>query len=284
LFLIVGDLGYSVVEPFRSEFPDRFLNAGVAEQNMTGMAAGLASEGYRVFTYSIANFPTLRCLEQIRNDICYHRLPVTVVSVGAGVAYGNLGYSHHAVQDIGIMSSLPELTVLSPADPGEAQACVSWLCQHPRPSYLRIGKAGEPKIHTIPWQACKPIRVSGDSSARLAIVCTGSILSLALDAAAQLCVSGMNVAVYSFSWLHPLQAQDLDELAKHEKILSVEEHIPDLGLGALVRARLNAPSQIKSIGLHPPALSDVGSQSFLRERSGLTVDGIIRTSRDLYWA
>src|SRR5947208_16901085 len=98
IFLIVGDLGFSVVEPFAKEFPDRFLNAGVAEQNMTGVAAGLASEGYHVFTYSIANFPTFRCLEQIRNDICYHRLPVTVVSVGAGMAYGNLGYSHHAVQ------------------------------------------------------------------------------------------------------------------------------------------------------------------------------------------
>src|SRR6187431_2921481 len=100
IVLVVGDLGYSVVEPFAQRFPDRFLNAGVAEQNMTGLAAGLASEGYHVFTYSIANFPTLRCLEQIRNDVCYHVLPVTVVAVGAGLAYGNLGYSHHAVQDI----------------------------------------------------------------------------------------------------------------------------------------------------------------------------------------
>ena len=127
IFLVVGDLGYSVVEPFMEEFPGRFLNAGVAEQNMTGVAAGLASEGYHVFTYSIANFPTIRCLEQIRNDVAYHRLPVTVVSVGAGLAYGNLGYSHHAVQDIAIMRTLPELTILSPADPGEAQESVQWL-------------------------------------------------------------------------------------------------------------------------------------------------------------
>src|SRR5690242_12509930 len=109
LFLLVADLGFSVVESFASEFPDRFMNVGVAEQNMTGIAAGLASEGFHVFTYSIANFPTLRCLEQIRNDVCYHRFPVTIVAVGAGLAYGNLGYSHHAVQDIGIMRSLPEL-------------------------------------------------------------------------------------------------------------------------------------------------------------------------------
>src|SRR6478672_12080084 len=94
IFLIVGDLGYSVVEPFAAEFPDRFLNAGVAEQNMTGMAAGMASEGYHVFTYSIANFPTFRCAEQIRNDVDHHRFAVTVVAVGGGVSYGALGYSH----------------------------------------------------------------------------------------------------------------------------------------------------------------------------------------------
>src|ERR1043165_2424780 len=116
IFLVVGDLGFSVVEPFAKEFPDRFLNAGVAEQNMTGVAAGLASEGYHVFTYSIGNFPTLRCLEQIRNDVCYHELPVTVVAVGGGLAYGNLGYSHHAVQDLAVMRSLPRLTILAPAD------------------------------------------------------------------------------------------------------------------------------------------------------------------------
>ena len=123
IFLVVGDLGYSVIEPFAAEFPDRYLNAGVAEQNMTGVAAGLASEGWHVFTYSIANFPTLRCFEQIRNDIAYHKLPVTVVAVGAGLAYGSLGYSHHAVQDIAVMRTLPELTLLSPADPGETREC-----------------------------------------------------------------------------------------------------------------------------------------------------------------
>src|SRR5476651_2646056 len=118
VFLVVGDLGFSVVEPFATEFPDRYLNAGVAEQNMTAVAAGLAAEGYHVFTYSIANFPTLRCLEQIRNDVCYHNLPVTVVAVGGGLAYGNLGYSHHGVQDIAVMRSLPNITVLAPGDPG----------------------------------------------------------------------------------------------------------------------------------------------------------------------
>lgn len=107
--LIVGDLGYSVVEPFADRFPDRFINAGVAEQNMMGLAAGMASEGYHFFVYSIANFPTFRCAEQIRNDVDYHKLPVTVVSVGGGLAYGNMGYSHHAVQDYGLMRLMPKI-------------------------------------------------------------------------------------------------------------------------------------------------------------------------------
>ena len=132
--LIVGDLGYSVVEPFADEFPDRFINAGVAEQNMTGLAAGMASEGYHVFTYSIANFPTFRCAEQIRNDVAYHKLPVTVVSVGGGLAYGALGYSHHAVQDYALMRTLPNMLIAAPGDPMEVRSCMRYLAEHPGPS------------------------------------------------------------------------------------------------------------------------------------------------------
>ena len=122
--LVVGDLGYSVIEPFAKEFPDRFINAGVSEQNMTGLAAGMASEGYHVFTYSIANFPTFRCAEQIRNDVAYHNLPVTVVAVGGGLAYGALGYSHHAVQDFALIRSMPNMLIAAPGDPHEVRACM----------------------------------------------------------------------------------------------------------------------------------------------------------------
>src|SRR3954471_12801630 len=132
--LVVGDLGYSVVEPFADRFPERFINAGVAEQNMTGLAAGMASEGYHVFTYSIANFPTFRCAEQIRNDVDYHQLPVTVVSVGGGLAYGALGYSHHAVQDYALMRSFPNMLIAAPGDPLETRACLRYLVANPQPS------------------------------------------------------------------------------------------------------------------------------------------------------
>ena len=147
--LVVGDLGYSVIEPFVDTFPDRFVNAGVAEQNMAGLAAGMASEGYHVFTYSIANFPTFRCAEQIRNDIDHHRLAVTTVAVGGGLAYGNLGYSHHAIQDYALMRTMPNMLLAAPGDPLETRACLRYLVDNPGPSYLRLGKAGEPVFHEV---------------------------------------------------------------------------------------------------------------------------------------
>ena len=145
--LIVGDLGFSVVEPFAEEFPDRFINAGVAEQNMTTIAAGMASEGYHVFTYSIANFPTFRSAEQIRNDVDYHNFSVTIVAVGGGLAYGNLGYSHHAVQDLALMRTMHNILISAPGDPLEMKKSVEYLINNPQPSYLRINKNGEPIVH-----------------------------------------------------------------------------------------------------------------------------------------
>ena len=145
--LIVGDLGYSVVEQFAERFPERYLNVGVAEQNMTGVAAGMALCGKVVFTYSIANFPTLRCLEQIRNDVCYHNVSVKIVSVGGGLAYGSLGMSHHGSEDIAILRSLPNMVVVAPGDPIEARLATEAIASHSGPCYLRLGKAGELSVH-----------------------------------------------------------------------------------------------------------------------------------------
>ncbi len=148
IFLIVGDLGFSVVEKFKELFPKRFLNVGVAEQNMMGVASGIAAEGYHVFAYSIANFSTFRCAEQIRNDIDYHNLPVTIVSVGAGVSYGNLGYTHHALQDYSLMRSLPNTLILSPGEKNELEYCLKYICNKPQPSYLRIDNSNDIEIKT----------------------------------------------------------------------------------------------------------------------------------------
>ena len=130
VWLITGDLGYSVLEKFSDKFPNRNLNAGVAEQNMVGVAAGLAKAGKIVFVYSIANFPTLRCLEQVRNDVCYHQLSVKIVAVGCGLAYGGHGYTHHGVEDLGVMSLLPHMTVIAPGDPVETRWATRTLVEH----------------------------------------------------------------------------------------------------------------------------------------------------------
>ena len=127
VMLITGDLGFGVMDNFRQRFPTQFLNVGVAEQNMIGVATGLALEGYTVFTYSIANFAFMRCLEQIRNDAAYHECNVNVVSIGGGFSYGALGVSHHATEDLAIMRSLPQVTVVAPADCWEAAEATAAL-------------------------------------------------------------------------------------------------------------------------------------------------------------
>src|SRR6266403_2240554 len=176
IHLVVGDLGFGAVEPFASRFPDRFLNAGVAEQNMTGVAAGLALCGKVVFTYSIGNFPTLRCLEQIRNDVCYHQANVKIVAVGGGLAYGSLGMTHHATEDLAILRSLPGLKVVAPGDPVETRLAVRALVADPSPCYLRLGRAGEPALHAgdIDFAIGRAITVREGSDATL--ISTGGML------------------------------------------------------------------------------------------------------------
>ena len=274
LFLVVGDLGYSVVEPFAKEFPDRFLNAGVAEQNMTSLAAGLASEGWHVFTYSIANFPTLRCLEQIRNDVCYPKLPVTVVAVGAGLAYGNLGFSHHGIHDLAALRPLPHLAMLSPADPGETAESVRWLAENPGPSYLRLGKAGEKQLHTLSGVDAGPILVRrGSPNAKTALAATGSVLAVALTAAERLSQKGLNLPVFSCPRLKPTT---FDALWQFPRVITLEEHVLAGGFGSLLRELAPDGVTFRSLAVPESLTSVVGSQEYLRQHAGLTADEVIR--------
>ena len=265
--LVVGDLGFNVVERFADRFPDRFINAGVAEQNMTGLAAGMASEGYHVFTYSIANFPTFRCAEQIRNDVDHHRLPVTVVAVGGGVAYGALGYSHHAVQDYALMRAMPNMTIAAPGDPMETRACLRWLVANPGPSYLRLGKAGEPRFHDqIP--AVTPgewLRVrAGDENAIM--LSTGAALGAAIGRAE-------DRAVYSLPlWSMAAKPQQPAQVARHEQVTTFEDHLPDGGFGSWLAesvAGTEAAARIRPIALSPEICDQVASQATLNRIGGL---------------
>jgi transketolase len=270
IFLVVGDLGFSVVEPFAREFPDRFLNAGIAEQNMMGLAAGLASEGYHVFTYSIANFPTLRCIEQFRNDVCYHNFSVTIVAVGAGLAYGNLGYSHHAVQDIACLRGMPNIQLMSPCDPGETKAALRHLVTNPGPSYLRLGKAGEPELRVSGSFGRGPILVAGSSQSRQAVVATGSILSEALRAASSL----EDVAVYSMPVLAPVIGSDLEALWQHGRIITVEEHVRQGGLGELISGFRPVGVRQSILSINSDLSGIVGSQQFLRQAHNIDHEAI----------
>lgn len=267
IFLIVGDLGYSVVEPFATEFPDRFLNAGVAEQNMTGVAAGLASEGYHVFTYSIANFPTLRCLEQIRNDICYHGYHVTITAVGSGLAYGSLGFSHHGIQDLAILRTLPNIKILSPCDPGEVRACVRYITENPAPSYLRIGKAGEPELHAYSGQIEAPIVVQAGNE-RVALVATGPIVKLAMEVASSLEPSTCPT-VFSLPLIKPFSVRSIKQLSRFEHVIVLEEHVMEGGLFAALAENLHHGCQLYQCALLNECASVSGSQDWLREKSGI---------------
>ena len=184
--LIVGDLGFGVVETFAQRFPTRFFNAGVAEQNMTGIATGLALSGKVVFTYSIANFPTLRCLEQVRNDVCYHNANVKIVAVGGGFAYGSLGMSHHATEDLAIMRVLPGMVVVAPGDPVEAELATRAIVEAQGPCYLRLGRAGERSVHhpEVAFRLGKAITVRDGRD--LTLITTGGLLSTTVRVATRL--------------------------------------------------------------------------------------------------
>lgn len=280
--LVVGDLGFGVVEPFAKRFPNRFFNAGVAEQNMMGLAAGLASEGLHVFVYSIANFPTFRCAEQIRNDVDYHGLPVTVVTVGGGLAYGNLGYSHHAVQDYALMRVMPNMLIAAPGDPLEVRACMRYLLAHPQPSYLRLGKAGEPTIHaSIPevspgqW-----LQVHRGQDTRRACLTTGAALELAYRAMGRH-PEATTASLYSMPlWsMNSKQAQP-GQVALFDHVLTVEDHLKDGGFGSwMLEAnsdRANPASRISVMALDAIICGMVGKQGTLNGIGGLSEDKLIQ--------
>ncbi len=274
--LVVGDLGYSVVEPFAEKFPDRFINAGVAEQNMMGIASGMASEGYHVFVYSIANFPTFRCAEQIRNDVAYHNLPVTIVAVGGGLGYGSLGYSHHAIQDYALMRIMPGMLIAAPGDLMETKALVRYLTNNPQPSYLRLGKSGEVNVHNnIPdinpgdW-----LQVSSAKKGlgrKNAILTTGATLTMGSRMA-----KNQNFQDYDlFSlplWGMDYKKNQLKQLSGWDEVITIEDHLLDGGFSSwLLESMLTLDKKPKII---PKALDSVvcgmvGTQDDLNKIGGL---------------
>lgn len=271
VILISGDLGFGVLDRFRNEMPEQYFNAGICEQNMSSMAAGMALEGKRVYTYSIGNFPTLRCIEQIRNDICYHNANVTIMAVGGGFAYGSLGMSHHATEDIAIMRSLPNMKVFVPADAREAKMIVHKAAELESPCYIRLNKGGEPDIHKSDaeledYKIGQAIQLRKGND--ICLMSVGAITIEAIKAAQVLEHQGVGVSVYSFPSVKPIDAEVIkDSMEKHKYIFAIEEHNVIGGFGsaiAEIMAESGGRSKLVRIGLPDVYSSMVGSQAYLR--------------------
>jgi transketolase len=285
VFLITGDLGFGVLDEFSKTRPHQFLNAGVAEQNMTGLATGLALDGRIVFTYSIANFPTLRPLEQIRNDAAYHGANVNVVAIGGGFSYGALGISHHATEDLAILRALPGVTVVSPGDDWETECAVAELAALPGTTYLRLDKSSAGRTQRpgerFELGKARTLREGTD----VTLVATGGILGVALAAADELRDSqGIQCRVLSMHTINPLDTVALVSAA-HETggIITVEEHTVAGGLGGAVAETLlesgDVPRAFHRIGLRAGFSSIVGTQDYLRAAYELDAPAIIAAVR-----
>lgn len=284
--LLVGDLGFSVVERFSKAIPGQFLNAGIAEQNMTGIAAGMALSGKKVFTYSIGNFPTLRCLEQVRNDLCYHKADVKIVSVGAGFSYGTLGMSHHATEDIAIMRSLPGMRVIVPADPVETAAATRELVAQDGPCYLRLGKAGEPAVHEGPVDFKIGRAITLREGKDICLIGTGSILKECVEAAKELELDGISARVISMHTIKPLDTETLSRaVAETRAVITVEEHNVIGGLGGAVAEFLVTSGlplvPVAILGIRDSFCRKAGKQEYLRSFCGIAAPDIVRTARNI---
>jgi transketolase len=280
--LVVGDLGYSVIEDFANKHPKQFVNAGVSEQNMIGLAVGMALTGKIVFTYSIGNFGTLRCLEQIRNDVCYHRANVKVVAVGGGLAYGNLGVTHHASEDVAIMRSLPNMTVVAPGDPIEARLATRAVVALDGPAYLRLGKAGEPVVHEQEpaFELGRAIKLREGSDVTL--IASGGMLATADKVARRLAEHDLGVRLLSMHTIKPLDRGAVMRAATETRyVFTLEEHSVEGGLGGAVAEVMaeadpgHAP--LKRIGLRPEFNKTVGDQNYLKAMHGLDEESVLKT-------
>lgn len=285
IMLITGDLGFAVLDEYRRRFPEQFINAGVAEQNMALVATGMALEGHVVFTYSIGNFPTLRCLEMIRNDAAYHGANVKVISVGGGFSYGPLGISHHATEDLAIMRSLPDVAVLAPTSLWETSEATKAVATRSGTCFLRLDKdAGPDFADTEPFVLgrARTLRRGKD----VALLVSGGILSEAFKAADELAQQGVSATLISVHTLAPLDPAPLIEAARaHRAVITVEEHTVSGGLGGAVLEALSSaqcwPGRFARLGLQNCFSSTVGSQKYLRQTYGLDKGSIVAKAIEL---
>lgn len=284
-WLLCGDLGFSVLEVFAGRFPERFVNVGVAEQNMTGVAAGLAMSGKTVFTYSIANFPTIRCLEQIRNDVCYHNLNVKIVAVGGGFAYGSAGYSHHGLEDLAVMRMMPNMTVFAPGDPAEAEWATRACLVQPGPCYLRLGKGGEAVIHEITPQPQIGKAILMRAGSDVTVATSAGTLKTAMETYESLASEGISGEILSFPTLTPFDFGALAaSVTKTGRLITMEEHGKG-GLATIVAEYLavsGTGTKFRPMYASGKPESTAGGRDVLCSKAGLTTENAVRLARELF--
>lgn len=279
LVLLSGDIGNQLFDKYKEAAGDRFYNCGVAEQNMIGVAAGFALGGYLPVAYTIVPFITSRCFEQIRVDVCYHEVPVTIVGVGAGLSYASLGATHHSCEDVSILRSLPNMTVVCPCDQEEVKAVVREIPKYRKPLYIRLGKKGEPKIHNQApkFEIGKAIQLSqGDD---VAILGCGNIMAECVHARELLEKEGIKASLYSFHTVKPLDEETLTNVFNKTKlVITVEEHSRIGGIGSAVAEWMSDQTSFQApllrIGTGDWFLHEAGEQEYARHRYGLTAEDI----------
>jgi len=281
IIFLTADLGYTVVEEFRNRFPDQFINVGVAESNMMGIATGLAMSGKIVFVYSIATFATLVPFENIRNDVALHNAHVIIVGSGAGLSYSDAGPSHHTIEDIAVLRTIPNMNIIAPADPTEMQWATKVAVKLKKPLYLRIAKKGEPVIYDK-----KPILRFGKGSILkkgndFAIISTGNMVYNSLLATNSLEKKGLKGTVISMHTLKPIDEELIKKLsAKVKHIFTIEEHYEIGGLGSIVSdiiTKYNLPCKLVKIALPNIFIKEAASQQFLRNKYKLSPKQIEKT-------
>ncbi len=277
--LLSGDIGNRLFDGFKKRFPDRFFNCGVAEANMTSMAAGMAMCGLRPITYTITPFNTTRCLEQIRVDVCYHNLPVIIVGVGAGLSYAGLGGTHHACEDIALLRVFPNMNIVCPGDAVEVRLALRAALRNDSPVYLRLGKKNEPVVHKKdpPFEIGKGITVVKGTD--VCLLSTGNLLPIAVDVASLLEEQGISTQAVSFHTVKPLDTELLTEIFEtFQTIATVEEHSLLGGLGGSVAEWLSDQPRGKSrlcrFGTPDSFVHRSGDQENARKMVGLTPENI----------
>lgn len=280
IYLLTGDIGFQVFDEFREKFTNRFLNMGVSEANMIGVAAGMTLNNKEPICYTIIPFLIMRAFEQIRTDLCIQNLPVKLVGVGGGVSYGTLGPTHHSIVDLAIMRSLPNMTVISPADPLETRKATIEMMKIDGPVYLRLGKNGEPNLFNkdYKFEIGKGIKLIDGHD--ITLVSTGSILGLSLEIAKELKKINISPEVINLHTIKPIDKEIIyDSVLKTKKIITIEEHNIIGGLGSAVAetiVELDSDFKQKSFGINDNFNYGVGGQNYHYKKNGLTVENILK--------